>query len=305
VKRILLTGGTGLIGGALRDALLRRGDAVSVFTRDPARVKAPAHPSLKWLAWEAERRGAWFEQVSGYDAIVHLAGEQAVGARWSDELKRRIRDSRVRSAELLVDAMREARERPSVFVCASGVGYFGALPASASADETAPPGDDFLARVCVEWEAAAARAGELGVRVVSTRFGIVLAERGGALEQMVLPFKLFAGGPIGSGEQIVSWVHAEDVVEVLLLAIDTPALSGPVNVAAPGAVSNAELARAIGEVLRRPSWLPVPAAALRLRFGEGADPLLTGQRAVPAALERAGYRFRHPSLRPALASVLG
>jgi hypothetical protein len=190
-------------------------------------------------------------------------------------------------------------------VCASGVNYYGARPPDETLDESKSAGTDFLAELCKKWEAAAQRAEPLGIRVVSTRFGVALGRDGGALQEMVKPFKLFVGGPIGSGEQVVSWIHIDDLVAAVLRSVDDDTISGPVNVTAPHAVSSEELARAIGDTLGRPAWLPVPAAALRLRFGEGATPLLTGQRVVPAVLQEKAFVWRHPELVSALRAALG
>ena len=302
--KITVTGGTGFVGQHIVRALAARGDSVTVLTRRPDGDAAhrDSAGAVRQAAWDPSRRGDWYSVIDGQDAVVHLAGEQAVGRRWSDEAKRRIEASRVESTSLLVEAIELALVRPRVFVHASGVGYYGAH-GDEPLDESAPPGDDFLASLCVRWEAAARRAEPLGVRVVALRLGIVLGRGGGALSELVTPFKMFAGGPIGSGKQMFSWIHADDLVAVALLALDQP-LSGPVNAVAPNAVSNEELARTLGRVLGRPSWLRVPAAALRLRFGEGATPLLTGQRAVPAALQARGHSFRYPTLSDALVEAL-
>ncbi len=301
--RVIVTGGTGFIGSHLVAALAARGDEPTVLTRDPSRARLP--PGARAAAWDAAARGDWYGEVARADAVVHLAGEQAVGVRWTDAAKRRIVDSRVGSTRRIVEAMQQAARRPSTFVCASAVGYYGPRDGADTVDERAPAGDDFLARLTVAWEAAALEAAALDVRVVTPRLGIVLARGGGALQQMAAPFKLFAGGPIGSGEQVVSWVHVDDVVDILLACLDDTAISGAVNVVAPAPVTNAELSRAIGRVLHRPSFLRVPAAALRVRFGEGADPLLTGQRVLPRVMQERGYKWRYPALDAALEQALG
>lgn len=303
--RVVVTGGTGFIGSHLVRALQGRGDTVTVLSRDPDSVPRRLGEGVIGRGWDPGRAGDWFGELSGQDAVVHLAGEQAVGVRWTDAAKRRIHDSRVDSTRLVVEAMAATDDRPRVFVCASGVNVYGAHPGDEELDEQAAAGDDFLAHVVIDWEAAARAAEPLGVRVVSTRFGVVFARDGGALEQMVLPFKLFAGGPLGSGRQVVSWVHIDDVVGIVLRCLDDEAIQGPVNVVAPRAVTNAELSRAIGEVLGRPSWLKVPAAALRARFGEGAEPLVTGQRVVPGVMQERGYSWHYPELGPALRQALG
>jgi uncharacterized protein (TIGR01777 family) len=300
--RVVLSGATGFIGRQVLGALKKRGDAVTVLTRDPARARALEGEGVRLARWDA-MEDAPLDVISACDAVIHLAGEPAVGARWTDSVKQKIRDSRVKSTEAIVRAVERAAERPAVFVCASAVGYYGAH-GDEPLDETAAPGEDFLAQVTVEWERAALRAEALGVRVVRARFGIVLGRGGGALTEMVKPFKLFVGGPIASGRQVVSWVHLDDVVGALLRAVDDSSLRGAMNVTAPNAVPNEELSKKIGAVLHRPSVFRVPEVALRLRFGEGADPLVTGVRAVPSALEHAGYVFEYASVDAALEDVL-
>ncbi len=302
--RVAITGGTGFIGTHLVRALCARGDAVTVLTRRPESV-ARLGDGVMGAVWDPAKAGDWFEVLSDQDALVHLAGEQAVGVRWTEAAKRRIHDSRVDSTRLLVEAIAANEKRPRVFVCASGINIYGARPGDEEVDEQGSTGDDFLARVAVDWEEAARGAEALDVRVVSTRFGVVLARDGGALEQLALPFKLFAGGPIGSGKQVVSWVHIDDVVGIVLRCLDDESIQGGVNVVAPRAVTSAELSRAIGKALGRPSWLKVPAAALKVRFGEGAGPLVTGQRVVPRVMQEHGYCWHYPELAPALEQALG
>ncbi|MBI3203205.1 MAG: TIGR01777 family protein [Myxococcales bacterium] len=295
-KSVLVTGGTGFIGSALVRALSASGAAVTVLVRSPTTIFGEGVRVVPW--------GELSSAASGKDAVVNLAGEQAVGVRWTASAKQRITSSRVETTRELVAAMAAARPRPAVLVSASAVGYYGACPGDQPVDESSPPGSDFLAEVCQAWEAAAAAAGELGVRVVLARLGVVFDRGGGALEEMAKPFRMFAGGPIGDGQQVVSWVHRADAVGILRRCIEDDSLSGPVNVVAPQAVPQAEIARAIGRVLGRPAWLRAPAFALRARFGEGADPLLTGQRVVPAKLRAAGHVWQHPDLEAALRAAL-
>lgn len=303
MKTILISGGTGFVGSELVAQLTARGDRVLVLTRNKTSKRgAGLPPGAELVEWDAYHAGEWFRHVDGCDAVVHLAGEPVIGTRWSEAFKRRVMDSRVVPATLLVEAIERATKRPAVLVTASGVGYYGDTKQACAED--APAGDDFLAGVTVAWEGAAQQAEPLGVRVVRARLGIVFGSGGGALEQMVKPFKLFAGGPIGSGDQIVSWIHLTDCVRMLITAIDDEGLSGPINVTAPEPVSNAALADCIGDVLHRPSSVKVPAFALKLRFGEGATPLLTGQRAIPEAMRQRGFEWRYPTLEAALREAL-
>jgi uncharacterized protein (TIGR01777 family) len=302
VKSILITGGTGFIGRPLVRALLERGDTVGVLTR---RTGLTLPRGGHAVHWDPSTPGPWLREVSTHHALIHLAGQQAVGARYSVVVKQSIAASRIDVARMLVDAMADAERRPDVFVCASAVGYYGPRPPEEAVDESSAAGDDFLADVCKRWEAAAREAEPLGVRVVRARFGVVLGRGGGPLERLALPFKLFAGGPIGSGKQVLSWIHVDDAVRAVLAALDDSHLRGPVNVVSPHPVTYAELAECIGAVLRRPSWLRVPAVALRLLFGEGSRPMLGGQRVFPRVLESHGFAWRYPTLRAALDEALG
>jgi len=301
--RVLVTGGTGFIGRALVERLLARGDSVTGLTRNAGK---PGARGVAWVEWDPRRAGAWQQAIAGHDAVVHLAGETAAGRRYTPEVEREILESRVGSTERLIEAIHAApgERRPRVFVCASGVGYYGNHDDDARLDETAAAGSDFLARVCVEWEAAARAAESAGVRAVSMRIGFVLGRDGGALARLVPIFKAFIGGPLGSGRQRVPWIHLTDVIGAFLHAIDHEILRGPVNIAAPNGVTNKAFARTLGSVLGRPSALPAPAFALRILFGDGAEPILGGQHAVPRALLEAGYRFQFPELEPALRDLL-
>lgn len=299
MARVLVAGGSGLIGRALVSALARRNDEVTVLTRGEPGTK----DGVRALHWEPNDLGG-ARLTDEYDAVVNLAGEQAVGVRYSEGTKDRILKSRVDSTAWLVRAMERAEKKPRVFVAGSAIGYYGSNQSSARVDETAPAGSDFLALVCIAWEGAAERAESFGVRVVRARTGIVLSEKGGALEAMARPFRLFVGGPIGSGEQGLSWIHLDDEVGALIYCIDHDAVRGAVNLCAPNPVSNAEASRLIGEILHRPAKLKAPSFALKALFGEGAEPLLGGQWGVPRALESAGFTFRYTDVRAALAAAL-
>jgi uncharacterized protein (TIGR01777 family) len=237
--------------------------------------------------------------MSETDAVVNLAGESIADGRWTDARKRAIRESRVEATRALVAAMRTASPRPRVLVSGSAIGFYGDT-GDAEVDESTPAGTGFLADVCRAWEAEATKAEPLDIRVVRARFGIILGPDGGALARMLLPFRAFVGGPIGSGRQWMSWVQRDDAIGLVRTAIENEALSGPLDVTAPAPVRNADFARTLGHVLERPAVVPTPAFALRLALGEMASMLLTGQRVLPAAALAAGYAFRHPELEGAL-----
>jgi uncharacterized protein len=300
--RVAVTGATGTIGRALVEALLDRGDAVTVLTRNPARAAAtlPDTHAVEWRDPVSEPAPA--DALNGRDAVVHLAGEP-IAQRWSADVKRRIQESRELGTRNLVAGLRAAEPRPRVLVSQSAVGYYGPR-GDERLDESAPPGSDFLAGVVVAWEREARAAEELGVRVVNTRTGVVLSESGGALARMLPPFKLGMGGPVAGGRQYMPWIHLDDVVGVMLRAIDDDSLSGAINLAAPEPVTNKELSRTLGRVLVRPAISPVPGFALRLLYGDMASIVTTGQRAVPARLTELGYEFEHPQLEEALRAAV-
>ena len=288
MKRIAVAGGTGYIGRALVERLVARGDEVTVLTRGAAAEGNPRH-----VTWTPHELGDWAKALDGVDAVVSLVGEQAIGVRYTEAAKRRIRESRVIPTETLVRALATLATKPTVFVSASGINYYGVHPATERVDESFGPGDDFLAQLCIEWEAASEKARELGIRVINPRVSPVLGPGGGVLGTMALPFKLFVGGPLGSGEQGFSWIHLDDAIAALLLCIDDATMPPKLNLCAPSPVSNREISEALAKALHRPCWLPAPAFALKLIFGEGAEPILTGQFVVPGVLEpRLAFRFR-------------
>jgi uncharacterized protein (TIGR01777 family) len=302
---ILVTGATGFIGRRLVRALEARGDEVSVLSRDPARARAVFGERVSCFAWSpGQKEGAWMQAFARADGVVNLAGEPVMAHRWNDAVKARIRDSRVLGTRTVVDAMASLARRPAVLVNSSGADYYGDGGES-ELDESSPPGRSFLAQVCVAWEAEAQRAATLGVREVRLRTGVVLGEGGGALAPMARAFALFVGGPLGGGRQWMPWIHLDDMVAVFLAALDDARLTGAVNAVAPAPVRMRELAQELGRVLGRPSWAPVPGPALRLVLGEGAEALLDSKRVLPRALERAGFRYRHPVLAEALRAALG
>ena len=289
-------GATGLIGRRLVAALTRRGDEAVAVSRRGAAVDGAE--SVRWNPAEGPPPAAALE---GVDAVVNLAGAPIAGGRWTRARKRAIRASRVETTRLLVDALGPGG--PGTLVNASAVGYYG--PRDDTVEESAPPGDDFLARTAVAWEGEALRARERGVRVILLRSGIVLAREGGALPRLALLTRLFLGGPLGGGRQWMPWIHIDDEVGLILFALDHEQVAGPLNAAAPAPVRQRDLARALGRVLHRPAVVPAPALAVRLAMGEMATVALDGQRAVPAAALGAGYAFRFEEVEAALRELLG
>jgi uncharacterized protein len=294
--RVAVTGGTGLIGTALIASLSRDGHTVHRLTRRPA--------GSGDFAFDADRGVLDEAAFHGVDAVVHLAGEP-IAQRWNEGVRRRIMDSRRTGTALVAGALARLGTRPRVLVSASAVGIYGDA-GDAPLTEASPVGDDFLAQVCIAWEGAADPARAAGIRVVHPRTGVVLSPEGGALERLLLPFRLGIGGRIGSGRQWMSWISLPDTVAGLRRMIEDPGLEGPVNLVAPLAVTNAEFTETLARVLGRPAWFRVPAFALRIAFDDMADAtLIAGQRVLPARLEAAGHRFAHRDLESALRAVLG
>lgn len=299
---IVIAGGTGFIGGALVDALAARGDAPTLLARDPETARTRWGGKAAVVVWDGLTSGEWTKSLDGADAVVNLSGASVASGRWTPARKLVLIKSRLDSTRALVSAVSRAAKRPHVLVNASAVGFYGAAPAGPSPEDSAQ-GRDFLASLCGQWEREALAAEPLGVRVVRARLGVVLEQGGGALEKMALPFKLFAGGPLGSGRQSFPWIHRDDVVGAMLFALDRERLSGAVNFASPGALNNKEFSAALGRALGRPSWAPAPAFALRLALGEMAEMLLGGQIATPKKLIDAGYRFKYETADAALAAI--
>ena len=302
--RVVIAGGTGLIGRALVRALVDGGDSVVVLTRRPERT-AGLPDGVEAVGWDGRTLGPWVERLEGADVLVNLAGANIGAGRWTAARKALLRESRLASTGALVEALRRLSARPRVFLQASAVGYYGPCAPEEEVTEDHPPGDDFLGRLAREWEAASAPAEELGVRRVLLRTGVVLSREGGALPRMLLPFRLGLGGRLGSGRQPFPWIHIADEVGAIRFLMEREGARGPYNLTAPNPVSNAEFTRILARVLGRPALIPVPAFALRLAFGEMGDLLLTGQRAVPRRLLEAGYAFRFPDLEAALRDLLG
>lgn len=292
---VVVAGGTGFRGRPLVERLERDGHEVRVLSRRPSAARE--------IGWTPDgAAGPWAAVLDEADAVVNLAGESIAGGRWTDARKARIRESRVWATRSLVTAIQQARRRPAVLLSGSATGYYGPR-GDEPLTEASPPGEDFLANVCRDWETEAVRAAGT-TRVVLLRTGIALERDGGALPQMALPFRMFGGGPVGSGRQYYSWIHRDDWLEMVAWALRTNGVSGPLNLTAPNPVPNRDFARALGRALHRPSLLPAPAFALRLALGEMADALLlTGQRVLPARAHAAGFTFRYPTLEAALGAI--
>ncbi len=298
--RVVVSGATGLIGTQLVAALKARGDDVTVLSRNPE--QAAAALGVKAVAWQPLSGPPPTEALAGRDAVIHLAGEP-VAQRWSAAAKQAILDSRETGTRHLVDAIAASDRKPAALLSSSAVGYYGKHGDDVVTEQTAA-GNDFLAGVCVAWEREALRAEALGLRVVIVRTGVVLDASGGALKAMLPPFKAGIGGPVAGGRQYMPWIHCDDIVGLYLAALDDPSWSGPVNGTAPEPVTNAVFSKALGRALGRPAVLPVPGFAIRAIYGEMAEIVTEGQRAVPAAAERLGYSFKQPELDEALRAAL-
>jgi len=302
MKRVGVTGASGFIGRALVAALARRGDVVRAIVRDPQATTFPPGVEVRQLDLMREPDAAAVKAFEGLDAVVHLSGESVAG-RWTAEKKKKIRESRQVTTRHLVAAMRARSQPPRTLVSASASGYYGSRGDEPLSEESAP-GGDFLARVCVDWEFEARKAGEFGVRVVWMRQGIVLGRDGGALAAMLPPFKLGVGGPLGSGAQWWPWIHIEDDVALFMLAIDREDLAGAMNAVSPDVSTNARFSHALGHALHRPSFASAPGPALKIALGEFADTLLTSQLVLPAKAEEHGFAWQHERLDQALLDLL-
>jgi uncharacterized protein (TIGR01777 family) len=304
--RVTVTGASGLIGPSLLAALHAQDAQVTVLTRNPGRAQA-ALGDVEAIRWDPIGEAAPAAALAGRDAVIHMAGEP-VAQRWSAKVKHAIHESRVSGTRNLVAGLTRvgeagSGERPRTLVSSSATGYYGAH-AEEPLDEDAPPGTDFLARVCVEWEAAAAAAEKLGVRVVQARTGVVLNRSGGALAKMLPPFRLGVGGAVAGGRQFISWIHPDDLVGMMLAALADERWRGAVNATAPEPVANGAFAKVLGRVLGRPALLPVPGLALRALYGDMAEIVTTGARVMPAKALVLGYEFAYPQLEPALHAAL-
>jgi uncharacterized protein (TIGR01777 family) len=300
--RVLVTGATGLIGSALCDSLLARGDEVVGLTRDPERAR-PKNPTVRWHAWQAATERPPPESLDGVDGVVNLIGEE-INQRLTDQAKVRIRESRLVGTRNLLQGIEAAPARPGVFIGQSAIGYYGDRGAKIL-DEESQPGEGFMAEIPIDWENAEREAERIVPRVVIFRTGLVLTKHGGLVKQLLLPFKLGVGGPIANGEQFMSWIHIDDEVGLFLWALDNDQVAGTINATAPNPITNREFSKVLGQALHRPAVMPVPKFAVAaLRGRELADAVAGGARVLPRRALDMGYEFRHPDLDEALPSAL-
>jgi len=299
--KILITGGTGFVGRQLTSRFLQEGYEVTILTRSLQESVQPPK-GISYLQGDPTQKGPWQGAIPGHEVIINLAGA-SLFSKWSDEYKKLIRDSRILTTRNIIEGIPSKFEKGIFLLSTSAVGYYG-FHGDEELDEESPPGNDFLARLAIEWEAEALKAKEKGARVVITRLGIVLGEKGGALGQMIPLFKKFIGGPIGSGQQWFSWVHIQDLAEAFVFLIKHPEITGPVNVCSPNPVKNRDMAKALGRVLHRPSFMPAPAFMIQLVLGEFGSVILEGQRVLPRRLLKNGFTFQYPDIDKALQSII-
>ena len=300
--KILITGGTGFVGTQLTSRLIKDGHEVTILTRSLKGAKGSS-PGISYLEGDPTKKGPWQEAIKNHDAIINLAGA-SIFSKWTDEHKKAIRESRVSTTQNIVEGIPSNPSKKITLFSTSAVGYYG-LCGDEELTEDAPPGNDFLARIAVEWEGEALKAKEKGARVVITRFGIVMGEKGGSLSQMIPLFKKYIGGPIGSGKQWFSWVHIKDLAEAFAFHLKHSEISGPVNVCSPNPVRNKDLAKALGRALHRPSFIPAPAFMVKLALGEFGSIILEGQRVIPRRLLESGFVFQSSDIEKALQSIVG
>ena len=298
--KIAVTGGTGFVGARLVERLLSEGHQVLLLVRNRAKAQAK-FPRAEIVEYTPKTSGAWQQPISGCDGVINLAGEP-LATRWSDSVKREVLESRTLGTQKIVEAIAQANPKPAVLVNASAVGYYGTSETD-TFTEVSRPGTDFLAQVCQGWEAEAEKVKASGTRLAIIRIGIVLGPNGGVLERMMLPFQVFAGGPLGTGQQWVSWIHREDLVNLILKALTDSAMAGVYDGTSPHPVRMSELCQVLGETVNRPSWLPVPSFALELLLGEAAKLVLEGQQVLPERTQATGFQFQYPTLQSALAQI--
>lgn len=303
-KKILMTGATGLIGSHLTKALIERGDEVTIFSRSPRAAQMEISGAKDYIKWIPEDYKSWKKSVNGQDAIIHLAGTPVMAKRWTGSYKAEILKSRKISTGAIVKAISEAIEKPQVLISASAIGYYGSVE-DGLFNESSPSGSDFLATVCKLWEQEASGVENFGVRRVSIRLGIVLAREGGALKQMITPYRLFIGGPLGNGHQGFPWIHIDDVLRIFLNAIDDESIKGAINAVAPDLITMNEFAQILGKVMKRPSWFRVPGIVLNVIVGEGAETIIKTPKIIPEFLQQHNFNFKYKNAESALKEILG
>lgn len=294
----LLTGATGFIGSELREILLKEGHFLRILTRNPSKYQIDGVKNELFVSWDDDL----VKEMNEADVVINLVGENVFGARWTDEVKQRIYDSRILNTRKLVDAISRADKKPKLLISASGAGYYG-HNGDEKLDENSEAGDDFLAKVTVDWEKEALKAEEQGVRVAIPRIGIVLEKGGGALEQMIPPFQFFVGGPVSHGKQYMSWIHRSDLCNAILFPIQNEDFSGPYNAVGPEPETMNDFADELGDAMHRPAFFRVPDFAIKIMFGEGAKPILDSIRAYPRKLLDAGFEFEYEELEDALNAI--
>jgi uncharacterized protein (TIGR01777 family) len=300
--KILITGGTGFVGTQLTSRLIKDNHEVTILTRSLRGAKSPS-PGISYLEGDPTREGPWQEAIKNHDAVINLAGA-SIFSKWTEEHKKAIRESRLNTTRNIVEGIPSHPERSFTLFSTSAVGYYG-FCGDEELVEDSPPGNDFLARIANEWEEEALKARDKGIRVVITRFGIVMGEKGGALSQMIPLFKKYIGGPIGSGKQWFSWVHIKDLAEAFTFLLKHPEISGPMNICSPNPVRNKDLAKALGKVLHRPSFMPAPGLMVKWVLGEFGSVILEGQRVIPKRLIENGFVFKYPDIEKALQGIVG
>ena len=304
--KVAITGATGFVGSRLVERLSASGHQILVLTRNLAAAQKvfpkSAFPNLEIVAYTPTASGAWQEAIALCDGVVNLAGEPIAEKRWTPQQKQEILNSRKLGTQKIVEAIALANPKPKVLVNASAIGYYGTSE-TATFDETSPAGKDFLAEVCQAWEAEAQKVTQAGVRLVILRLGIVLGQ-GGAIAKMIAPFKVFAGGPLGTGRQWFSWIYLDDLVNLIIQALTKPEMEGVFNATAPNPVRMSELAQTMGEIMQRPSWLPVPSFALETLLGEGAMVVLEGQQVLPQRTQASGFNYQYSTVKQALKEIV-
>ncbi|MBX2989920.1 MAG: TIGR01777 family oxidoreductase [Bacteroidetes bacterium] len=300
--KIVIAGGTGFIGRNVMEHFAASSHSVVLLSRNPAAVKVPQWPNVHVVKWDGRTAGAWYSEIEGADAIVNLAGESIGGKRWTSNQKQKILESRINATRALIESVNRAKKKPPVLINGSAVGYYGPVE-SDDVTESHARGNGFLADVCEAWERVALSAQQYGTRVVLLRTAVVIGGGSVALEKLSLPFKLYVGGPIGSGRQWFPWIHVNDVMRAIQFAIESESISGPLNLAAPEPSTMKQFCRALGKAMQRPSWAPVPGFILKIALGEMSSMILTGQKVVPSKLLQHGYSFIFPKLDGALGDI--